>query len=198
MPVHHGRMVRAFLPDPVDANALDRVLDAGRRAPAAGNTTEGRAFVVLDDPSAYWDVALPAGARREAFAWPGLVQAPVLVVLCVRPEAWAERYAEADKGRETTLGRGASAWPQPFWWFDAGCATEATLLAARAEGLGACLFGLFDREAAVLDALGVPAGWRGAAVIALGHPDPASDPRRGRSAARPRPSLDEVVHRGRW
>jgi len=191
-------MCRAFLADPVDPAAVDRVLDAGRRAPAAGNTAEARAFVVLDQPSAYWDIALPVGPRRDAFAWPGLLLAPVLVVVCVRPEAYAERYAEPDKARGSTLGRGAAAWPQPFWWFDAGTSVEAMLLAAREEGLGACLFGLVEREAAVLDALGVPDGWRGAAVVALGHPDPAAPPRPGRSAARPRPPLDEIVHRGRW
>jgi nitroreductase len=122
----------------------------------------------------------------------------VLVVVCVRPEAWAERYAEDDKGRAATLGAGPDAWPQPFWWVDAGLSIEAMLLAARAEGLGACLFGLFEREAEVLDALGVPAGWRGVAVVALGHPDPAGDPRPGRSAGRPRPGSDEVVHRNTW
>lgn len=191
-------MVRSFLPDAIGHDALDRVLDAGRRAPAAGNTAEGRAFVVLDEPASYWDVALPAGPRRDAFAWPGLLLAPVLVVVCIRPGAWAERYAETDKGRAASLGRGPDAWPQPFWWFDAGTATEAMLLAARAEGLAACLFGLFEREVPVLDALGVPAGWRGAAVVAFGHPDPAGDLEPGRSAARPRPLLDDVVHRGRW
>jgi nitroreductase len=191
-------MCRAFSAAAVDPQVLDRVLDAGRRAPAAGNTAEGRAFLVLDEPAAYWDVALPAGPLRDAFGWPGLLAAPVLVVVCCRPSAYAERYAEPDKGRWSTLGRGAVAWPQPFWWFDAGVAVEAMLLAARAEGLGACLFGLFEREAPVLGALGVPAGWRGAAVVALGHPDPAGPGRPGQSAARPRPPLDEIVHRGHW
>jgi nitroreductase len=188
-------MVRAFRPDAaVDPAGLDRVLDAGRRAPAAGNTAEGRAFVVLDDPSVYWSVALPSPA---GFAFPGLLAAPVLVVVCVRPSAWSARYAEADKARGTTLGRGPAAWPQPFWWIDAGLAIEAMLLAARTEGLGACLFGLFEREAPVLAALGVPDGWRGVGVVALGHAA-EEDARAGRSASRPRPTLDEVVHRGRW
>jgi nitroreductase len=191
-------MVRSFSAEAVDASVLDRILDAGRRAPAAGNAAEGRAFVVLDDPSRYWDVALPAGARRDAFAWPGLLAAPILVVVCVRPEAWSERYAEGDKDRAASLGSGPDAWPQPFWWVDAGLSIEAMLLAGRAEGLGACLFGLFDREADVLAALGAPDGWRGVGVVALGHPDPAGDPRPGRSARRPRPPLDEVVHRNRW
>lgn len=198
MVVHHGHMVRAFAPDAVHGAALDRILDAGRRAPAAGNTAEGRAFVVLDEPARYWDAALPAGPRREAFGWPGLLRAPVLVVVCVRPSAWVERYAEGDKDRSTTLGAGVEAWPQPFWWVDAGLSIEAMLLAARAEGLGACLFGLFEREADVLAALGVPDGWRGVAVVALGHPDPAGDARAGRSAARPRPTLGDIVHRNHW
>jgi hypothetical protein len=60
------------------------------------------------------------------------------------------------------------------------------------------LFGLFERETEVLAALGVPDDWRGVAVVALGHPDPAGDPRPGRSADRPRPPLDEVVHRNGW
>jgi nitroreductase len=191
-------MVRSFGADPVDGAVLDRVLDAGRRAPAAGNAAEGRAFVVLHHPAQYWDVALPAGPGRDRFAWPGLLRAPVLVVVCVRPEAWSQRYAEGDKDRGATLGSGPDAWPQPFWWVDAGLSIEAMLLAARAEGLGACLFGLFEREEAVLAALGVPAGWRGVSVVAVGHPDPAGDPRPGRSARRPRPALDEVVHHDRW
>jgi nitroreductase len=191
-------MCRAFSPEPVDPAALDRILDAGRRAPAAGNTAEARAFVVLDDPSVYWDLALPVGPRRDTFGWLGLLAAPVLVVVCVRPDAYADRYAEDDKARGSTLGRGVAGWPQPFWWFDAGCAVEAMLLSAREEHLGACLFGLFDREAAVLDAVGVPAGWRGAAVVALGHPDPAGSAPPGLSAARPRPTLAQVVHHGRW
>jgi nitroreductase len=190
-------MTRAFRPEPVPEDALARCLDAGRRAPAAGNTVEGRAFLVVDEPARYWDVTLP-GERRSAFAFPGLLQAPVLVVVCCRPAAYAERYAEADKARTATLGRGPAAWPQPLWWFDAGAAAEAILLQARADGLGACLFGLFDHEAAVLAAFGVPDGWRAACTIALGHPDEAAPAPPGRSAARRRATLGEVVHRGRW
>ena len=183
-------MTRAFRPDPVDPAIVDRVLDAGRRAPAAGNAVEGRAFVVVE-PASYWAVTLP---DRSGFAFPGLLQAPVLVVVVCSPDAYAARYAEADKA--STLGRGPAAWPQPFWWFDAGAAAEAMLLAAREEGLGACLFGLFGHEVAVLDAFGVPRGWRAACTIALGWA--ADEQPIGRSASRRRAALDDVVHRGRF
>lgn len=188
-------MVRAFLPDPVPGAVLDRVLDAGRRAPAAGNTAEARAFVVVTETARYWDVTLPAGERRDAFAWPGLLAAPAIVVVCCRPSAYPERYAEPDKALASTLGSGVDAWQQPMWWIDAGMAVEAMLLALRAEGLGACVVGLFEHEQAVLAALGVPDGWRGVCTVVLGRPATVAP---GRSAARPRPPLDDVVHRERW
>ena len=72
---------------------------------------------------------------------------------------------------------------------------EHVLLGAVDAGLGACFFGLFDNESAVFATLGVPEGWRALGTIAIGHP--ASDAP-GRSAKRPRRTVDEVLHRGRW
>lgn len=191
------RMVRSFAPDAVEAAVVDRIVEAGHRAPAAG-ATDGRAFVVLEGPgqtASYWDATLPAGEGRDRFGHPGLLAAPVLVVVWCRPDAYVERYAEPDKGRSATLGATADAWRQPFWWVDAGGAIEAMLLAAVDAGLGACLFGMFDHEAAIVAALGVPAGWRGVGTVALGVP--AGGERPGRSANR-RPPLAAVVHRGGW
>jgi nitroreductase len=193
--VRHRRMVRAYTSDPLPAEVVDRLLDLARRAPSAGNTQAVR-FLVLDDPAAvarYWDLTLPP-ERREGFAWPGLVAAPVLVVVLVDPGAYVSRYAEPDKAA-TGLGEGADAWPVPYWWVDGGAAVEALLLAAVDAGLGACLFGLFDAERAVLAAHGVPDGWRAVGTVSLGRPAPD---RPGRSQRRARPALDEVVRRGRW
>lgn len=193
--VRRRRMVRAFTDEPVAPEMVDDLIDLARRAPSAGNT-QGRAFVVLSgrtETARYWDVTLPR-ERREQFRWPGLVDAPVVVVALVRPDAWVERYAEPDK-EATGLGEGSGEWPVPYWWVDTGMAVEHLLLGATEVGLGACFFGLFRHEEAVLAALGVPAGWRAVGAIALGHPAP-DEP--GRSAARGRPSLDEVIHRGGW
>lgn len=187
------RMVRAFTEESVDPVVLDGLIDLARRAPSAGNS-QGSAFVVLSGPaetSRYWDVALP-DERRAAFRWSGLVAAPVLIVVVVRPETWVERYREPDKVA-TGLGASAEAWAVPYWWVDGGMAVENLLLACVAEGLGACFFGLFDHERAVLDALGVPADRRALGAVALGWPAPDSP---GRSVGRPRRS--DAVHRGRW
>jgi nitroreductase len=191
------RMVRAFRPDPVAPDALERVLDAGRRAPSAGHS-QGWAFVVLDGPAEtarYWDTTLPA-ERRASFPWPGLLAAPVLVIPCARPEVYVARYGEPDKAR-TGLGAGEGAWPVPYWFVDTGMAAMAMLLAAVDEDLGACFFGIFEHEAALQATLGIPAGVRPVGTIALGHPAPGDD-RPSRSAGRGRRPLDEVVHRGHW
>jgi nitroreductase len=123
-----------------------------------------------------------------------LVDAPVLIVALVEPRAWVDRYAESDKVA-AGLGAGEAAWPVPYWWVDGGMAVEHLLLGAVDAGLGACFFGLFDHEADVLAALGVPGGWRALGTVALGHPAP-DEP--SRSAARGRRALHQVLHRGGW
>jgi nitroreductase len=186
------RMVRAFRDAPVAPELVDELVDLARRAPSAGNTQPWH-FVVLegDDTAALWDVTLPP-ARRARFRWRGLPDAPVVIVPVVDPAAYVDRYAEDDK-RSTGLGAGTGSWSVPYWWVDGGMAVHGLLLAAVDAGLGALFFGLFDHEAAVLGALGVPAGYRALGAVALGWPAPAEP---GRSAARARPPRGAVIHRG--
>jgi nitroreductase len=195
--VRTRRMVRSFESRPVPAEVLDRVLDLARRVPAAGNT-QGLDLVVLCGPeetASYWDASLPA-ERRAAFPWPGLLDAPVLIVPVADPDAYVERYAEPDKSR-TGLGEGIDSWPVPYWYVDTAFAAMVALLAAVDEGLGALFFGQFEHEAAVKAALGIPAARRPVGTIALGYARPDDD-RRSLSAQRPRRPLGDVVHRGHW
>ena len=192
--VRRRRMVRAFRPDPIDAATLERIIDAGLRGPTAGNSV-GVDLVVLEgaeQTERYWSVTL-AGVRRERFSWPRLLDAPVLIVVTCSPAAYVARYAEPDKAA-TGLGAGPAAWPVPYWFVDAGAATMALLYAAVAEGLGACLFGAFEHEAAIAQRLGVPAEHRLASTVAVGH---AAPDRPGRSARR-HARRGERVHRGGW
>ncbi len=190
-------MVRAFRPDPVEPERLRNLLDLARRAPSAGNVQAVDLLVLdtLETVARYWDVTLPEPARAS-FGWPGLLRAPVLVVVATAPDEYVRRYREDDKSA-TGLGAGTDAWTVPYWWVDAGAVVQNLLLAVVDAGLGACLFGLFDHEAAAAATFGVPADRRLVATIALGWPDPDAD-RPGRSAGRSRPDLDQVVHRGAW
>jgi nitroreductase len=194
--VRSRRMVRAFEPRPVPDVVLDRVLDLARRVPAAGNT-QGLDLVVLEgreQTARYWDATLPP-PRRQAFPWPKLLDAPVLIVPVADPAAYVERYAEPDKAG-TGLGEGTGAWSVPYWYVDTAFAAMVALLAAVDQGLGALFFGQFEHEDAVTAALGIPPDRRPVGTIALGYA--AADDRPSRSAQRPRRPLDEIVHRGRW
>ena len=188
-------MVRSFTSEPVAPETVDAICDLARRAPTAGNTAAVE-FLVLEgsDTAAYWDVTLPP-LRRDGFAWPGLLNAPVLVVVWVSPDRYLRRYREPDKDH-TGLGAGARAWPVPYWFVDGGAAVMALLLAAQDRGLGAAFFAMFDHERAVRERFGVPRDQRGVGTVAIGHR--RGDDRRSHSAGRGRPELDKVIHRSRW
>lgn len=185
-------MTRALSPAPLDSKRLDGLLDLARRGPSAGNT-QATAFVVLDRPelvASYWDITLPE-PRRSSFRWQDLLTAPALVLVTTRPGAYVERYAESDKARPG-LGDTTEEWPVPFWWVDAGSIVQNLLLCCVDEGLGACLFGVFQHEDAIKRRFEIPPDERIVAAIALGEPLP-DEP--GRSAARPRPDLESVIRR---
>jgi nitroreductase len=189
------RMVRDYTDEPVAADLVVGLLDLARRAPSAGNTQPWSFLVLRDrDVDRYWATTMPDAAARARFRWQGLLRAPVLVVPYVRPGSYAARYAEPDKAA-TGLGDGPEAWPVPYWWVDGGAVVQNLLLVASAAGLGASLFGQFEHEAAVRQAFGVPDDQRAVGTVALGWPAP-SEP--GRSAARPRPPIGDIVHHGSW
>jgi nitroreductase len=193
-------MCRDYLTWPIPDDLLRRVLHAAFRGPAAGNTAALDLLVLQgDDVAAYWDLTLPddgPGGRREAFRWPGLLRAPVLVVPVVDPGAYLARYAEQDKAA-SGLGGDLDAWAVPYWWVDAGAATMALLLAAEDAGLGCLLFGQFDHEPLVAQRFGIPAGHRCVGTVAFGWPAPGGR-QPSASAQRGRPDPTGRVHLGRW
>lgn len=181
-------MCRNFLPDPLPDGLVVELLDQARLSPSAGNT-QAVEFCVLGDPEQYWRLTLTA-RRRAEFSWPGLLVAPVLVVVLTDPHGYVKRYGEPDKAH-TGLGESTEAWPVPYWWVDAGMAVHGLLLGASAVGLGSCFFGAFEHEAAVIKGLDISDGLRVVGTVALGYP--AAD-RPSSSASRPRRPLDEIVH----
>jgi len=189
-------MTRAFRPDPVPDHLLDELVDLASRAPSAGKT-QGWDLLVLtgDAVQRYWDITLPA-ERRSTFRWTHLLDAPVVALPFADPQAYVDRYAEPDKAR-TGLGKGADAWSTPYWTIDGSMAVMTLLLAAEDSGLGALFFGVFDHEAAVREAFGVPEGPQLLGAIALGWPLESSDAD-GRSAGRVRRSPGEIIHRNGW
>ncbi len=189
-------MVRSFTRSPIAQHSLEQIVRAGHAGPSAGNTRSLELLVLTsDDVVAYWDTTLTTEAR-ESFPWPGLLEAPVLIVPYVDPDAYVARYSEPDKAG-TGLGEAIEAWTVPYWWVDGGAAVENMLLTAASLQLGACFFGQFEHEAAVRARFGVPDNRRAVGTIAVGHPDPSTD-RPSKSAARPKRPSSHSTHNGYW
>lgn len=191
--VRRRRMVRSFEETPLPDEVVFRVVDAGRRAPSAGNTWAVH-FLVLrgrEECDAYWECTLSEQGRRR-LRWPGLLRAPALVVVWVDPAEYGRRYRLPDKLR----AGGPEHWRVPFWFVDAGMAVENMLLAAVDEGVGALFCSVFGGEMALRERFGVPDSMRAVGTVVLGRP--SGDDRPSLSQRRGRPPLDQVAHTGRW
>ena len=188
-------MTRAFLKDPLPGGVFESCVDLARRSPSAGKS-QGWNLLVWEnhDTAHYWDIAFPA-ANREGFAFPGLFDAPLIALVLADERAYLDRYSEPDKARQS-LGGSAGEWVAPYWIIDAAFATMTLLDALREAGLGALFFAHANEEALRAE-FGVPGSVHVLGVIAAGYPD-GSRPSAGRSAARPRRSAGEIIHRGRW
>ena len=185
--VARRRMVRRYRDHPVDSTVLERVVAAALRGPSAG-FSQGVRLVVVTDAQRRRAVADLCGEPEHVARGrdPWLSVAPVHVVLCVRPDDYRERYAEADKA----ASRSPDEWHVPFWWVDAGAALMLLLLAAVDEGLGAGMLQIAD-PAALRALLDIPADVEPVALVTIGHP--ADDPGPPGSATRGRRPTSEAL-----
>lgn len=196
--IRQRRMVRSFADRPLPVGLADALVDGALRAPTAGNT-RGTAWVLLeghDETRRYWIAATDPEWRSRSRRWAGLSRAPAVAVSVCSPAAYADRYAEPDKLATVDSDAGTPSWPVPYWLADAAFGVMTLLLEVTGEGLGACFLGNFRHEEAVLDALGVPEGWRLFGAVAFGYPDQADH--RSASLDRAGPGRADRLHRGRW
>jgi len=182
------RMVRNYTDQPVAPDAIERIVDAGVRAPSAG-FSQGQRFVVVTDTATRMAIARAAGEQvyiEQGFD-PWISKAPVHVVICASKQAYVDRYNEPDKG-------GTQDWEVPYWWVDAGASMMAILYAAVDEGLAAGFLGSHALDD-LRSALGIPAEILIAGIVTIGHEAPD---RRSGSLARGRTDASETVRWDRW
>jgi FMN reductase [NAD(P)H] len=187
--VRRRRMVRNYLPDPVDPAAVERIVDAGLRGPSAG-FTQGIYFVVVTDAAtrkAIADLGEEPHFVAEGFP-PWMSTAPVHIVVCCSEADYHARYSEPDKLMDDGTEMD---WSVPYWLVDAGAALMLVLLAAVDEGLGAGVFG-FHRLEGLRELLGIPDEVLPIGVVTIGHPAP--EQRTGSAARGRRPRSEQVRH----
>ena len=162
------RNVRQYTDQAVDRADLERILEAGRRAPSAGNSQPWN-FVVVTDRGQLTDLAKawPVGGGHIARS------SATIVLVAAEPADAASRD-----------------WLQ----FDLGQAAAYLMLTATDLGIGSGHAAVDDQDQA-RRVIGFPAGHFAAMMIGLGYP--ADRPLRPITNPKRRP-FDEVVHWGRW
>jgi len=142
------RSIRAFTREEISDREIEKILDAARWAPSAGNI-QPWIFVVVKDPGT--KRRLSEAALSQFF----IEEAPVVIVVC----------ADQERSRRGYGSRGANL----YCIQDTAAATQNILLAAHALGLGACWVGAFNEEEVRL-ILKIPRGIRPVAIVPIGHP----------------------------
>jgi nitroreductase len=136
--------VRAYKPDPVEEEKLQRVLEAARLAPTAANRQPFRLIVIH---TAGREAELQRIYRRKWFT-----QAPLVICACAIP---AQGWVRMDD--------------KPYTDVDVAIVMDHLILAATDLGLGTCWIGAFD-PAAAREVLGLPDGVEPILFTPLGYP----------------------------
>jgi F420 biosynthesis protein FbiB-like protein len=167
------RSVRRFLDAPIDRSAIERLLDAARLAPSAHNRQPWRFVVIQGAARARLAEAMAERLRADRLADGAapeaveadvarsrdrMTQAPASVLVCMTMEAM-DRYPDGRRAQAERLMAVQSV----------AMAGENLLLAAAAEGWGACwmcapLFAMDEARRA----LDLPAEWEPQGLILLG------------------------------
>ena len=158
------RSIRAFKPQDVPEETVEKLIDAARHAPSAGNIQPWE-FVIARKPETKKKLAQ---AAHQAF----VEEAPVVIVVC------------ADENR-SSMGYGVRG-ETLYCIQDTAAAIQNILLTAYSFGLGTCWIGAFN-ESEAKAALRTPDGIRPVAMIPVGYPNRTPSPRGRRS-------LSQIIH----
>ena len=162
------RNLRQYSSQPIARESLERICEAGRRAPSAG-TWQPWDFVVVTDREQLGELAKvwERGGRHIASSAATI--------------AWVAKEPEDVRQGDWLM-------------YDFGQATAYMMLAAADLGIGSGHSAVIDQEQAQ-QVLGFPDGYRAVFLIGLGYPADRPLQPLARPSRRP---FDEVVHWNRW
>ncbi|MEM3703965.1 MAG: nitroreductase family protein [Candidatus Bathyarchaeia archaeon] len=159
------RSIRAFKDTDVSPEIVEKLLDAARWAPSAGNIQPWE-FIIVRNREIKGKLA--EAALGQSF----IEEAPVVIVVCADEERSASGYGV--RGRAL------------YCLQDTAAAIQNIHLTAYALGLGTCWVGAF-REDEAREVLKIPRGLRPVAIIPVGYPAETPSPR----SRRP---LKQIIH----
>ncbi|MBI2564490.1 nitroreductase family protein [Candidatus Woesearchaeota archaeon] len=163
------RSIRSFKQDNVEFEKIINIIDAGKSAPSAGNIQDWKFIIVVDSEKK----EKLAEASSEQM-W--MSEAPVHIVVCSEPVKNERMYGERGK--------------KVYSLQNSAAAAENMLLAAHAQGLGACWVGAF-LESSVKKILDIPKKATPQSILVVGYP-------RGKPEIKPKLSIQDVLFFETW
>lgn len=152
--IKNRRSIRAFQEKDIPKEFIEKVLEAARWAPSAGNIQPWE-FIIVKDKKIKMKLA------EAAYGQYFIAEAPIVIVVCTNIRKSSSRYGI----RGETL----------YSIQDAAAATQNILLSVHALGLGACWIGAFSEEE-VSSFLNIPKHVRPVAIIPIGYPKEKPSP----------------------
>jgi len=134
------RSIRCYKPKPIPKKVLNNILEAGRRAPSAGNRQPWHFIVVIDQE-------IKCKLSTGTWNWPIKGSAVTIVGCGYIGDFYARKWSTID----VTI------------------ALENMVIAAEAQGVGSCWIGDFNEEE-VKEMLGIPDNFKVVALVSFGYP----------------------------
>jgi nitroreductase len=159
------RSIRAFKKQDVPEEIVEKLIDAARWAPSAGNIQPWE-FVIVRK------LAVKKKLAQAALSQTVVEEAPVAIVVCANEKRSSMGYGLRGK----TL----------YCIQDTAAATQNILLTAHSLGLGACWVGAFNEDEAK-ETVNAPEGIRPVAIIPVGYADESP-------LLRSRRPLNQIMH----
>lgn len=144
---------RKYQSNPIEADTLNRCLEAARLAPSASNS-QPWTFVVVTDPDLKEKVAHQTFDKVVTFN-KFVVQAPAMVVMVLEKPKLVTRIGGAIKSMQYPM-------------IDIGIAAEHFCLQAAEEGIGTCMLGWFN-EKPIKQLLNIPQKKSIGLIISVGY-----------------------------
>jgi len=156
------RSIRKFLSDPIPRETVEKLIGLAAWAPSWKNSQTTRYIALTGEEKASF-AENAVGGRNQSF----IDGAPLLLALCT--------IKGVSGVRNDRLAAGGL--PESHWQsFDCGIACQTLCLAAHELGLGTVIMGIYDSGKAH-EFLSLPESMQVSALVAVGKPDEAPDPR---------------------
>jgi len=164
--IKNRRSIRTYKRQDLAQQTLDKLLEAARWAPSAGNV-QPWAFVIVTSQK------IKQGISLGAFGQKSLEEASIVIIVCADEKRAEQSYGSRGK----TL----------YCLQDTAAAIQNIMLTAHSLGLGSCWVGAFKEEE-IRKVIRAPKEMRPIALIPIGYPN--ENP-----AARNRRPLSEITRK---